>query len=210
MIAQDRWIWLVVLLAACGGTKTEDTNHDGFADGVYPPNNVTVITPTKPTGWVAGTVVDFNTQVALVGAHLTLFGAGIPLETQTDALGAFSFGPVPASTYSLRAQVTGYTEAFFTNVTVPSASGNFPVQDSSVFVGPIGLLPTTASFSVDVVSSAGLPVPRAHVTVETQVRFFADAAARSSFVASADADLNGRATITGLPDIFGLSPRLER
>lgn len=203
-------ILLAVFLAsasACGGTKTEDANKDGFADGVYPPNNVTVITPTRPTGWVSGSVVDFNTGVAIVGAHLTLSGAGLTQETLTDALGGFVFGPVPASRYSVRANVADYTEALFPSVELPNAAGTFHVQDSSVILGPIGLLPTTGSFSVDIVSSSGAPVPRAHVTVETQVRFFENTTPRFSAVASADADLNGRATVGGLPNIFELSPR---
>ena len=49
---------LVGLLAACSGDEPVDADGDGIADGIQVPNNVTVVVPTRPTGYVAGEVRD--------------------------------------------------------------------------------------------------------------------------------------------------------
>ncbi len=194
-------------LLACGSSP-DDADGDGFADGVYAPNNVTVVTPVKPVGHVIGTVVDFTTGVPIPGAQVALVGAGLSLAFTTDGQGAFQFGPVPATRYALRTAVAGYEEALVTAVDVPAAAGDFPLDNASVFVGPIGLLPTSGELTVQLISDRGAPVAGAGVSIETAVRFFLDGAARSSVVRRGETDPTGKVTLTGLPDIRALPPRL--
>lgn len=194
-------------LAACGSTP-EDTDGDGYADGVYAPNNVTVVTPVKPTGFVTGAVVDFTTGVPLPGASVSLTGGGQLLTVTADAQGAFVFGPLPATRYAVRVTVGGYDDALLTQVDIPSAAGDFPTENTSVFVGPIGLLPTTGQLVVQLVSDRGVPVAGARVAVETAVRYYVDGVARSSSVRRGETDPTGRLALTNLPDVRALPPRL--
>jgi hypothetical protein len=196
-----------VALAACGSTP-EDTDGDGYADGVFAPNNVTVVTPVKPTGFVTGAVVDFTTGVPLPGASISLTGGGQLLTVTADAQGAFVFGPLPATRYALRVTVGGYDDALLTQVDIPAAAGDFPTENASVFVGPVGLLPTTGQLVVQLVSDRGVPVAGARVAVETAVRFYVDGTARSSSVRRGESDPTGRLALTNLPDVRALPPRL--
>lgn len=193
-------------LAACGSTP-EDGDGDGFADGVYAPNNVTVVTPVKPLGHIGGALVDFTTGVPLPGAAVTLAGAGLSLAAQTDASGSFLFGPIPATRYALRVAVTGYEDALVT-ADIPVAAGDFPIDNASVFVGPIGLVPTTGQLVLQLVSDRGVPVAGARVAVETAVRFYVDGAARGTAVRRGESDPTGKVSLTGLPDVRALPPRL--
>lgn len=199
-------------LAALGapgcGSSAEDTNGDGFADGVYAPNNVTVVTPVKPTGHISGVIVDFTTGVPLPGATVALTGAGLAVTAAADAQGAFVFGPIPATRYALRISVSGYEDALLAAVDVPTSAGDFPVNGSSVFVGPVGLLPVTGTLDLQIISDRGAPVAGARVAVETAVRYYLDGAARGTSVRRGETDAAGRVSIAALPDVRALPPRL--
>lgn len=193
-------------LAACGSTP-EDADGDGYADGVYAPNNVTVVTPVKPLGHVGGAVLDFTTGVPIPGASVALSGAGLALAAQTDAQGNFLFGPIPATRYALRIAVSGYEDALVT-ADIPLAAGDFPLDNASVFVGPVGLVPNTGEVTLQLISDRGVPVAGAQVAVETAARFFLDGVARGSTVRRGESDPTGRVVITSLPDVRALPPRL--
>jgi hypothetical protein len=193
---------------ACG-TSPEDTNGDGIADGVFAPNNVTVVTPTKPTGFITGTVYDFTTNLPIAGAQVAIWGAGVTQTSATDSSGAFSFGPIPAARYGARIEAGGFADASISAIEIPSAAGNFPVERGAVVVGPIGLLPTTGTFAVQVISERGEPVRGARVAAETAVRWFQDGAPRGTVIGRGESDPFGYAEITGLIDYRGLPPRLE-
>jgi len=199
---------LGLALASCGGSAAEDADGDGFADGVYAPNNVTVVTPVKPTGHVAGVVLDFTTGLPLPGAQVALTGGGQALLGTTDGQGAFVFGPIPSTRYAVRVTVGGYSDALVTAVEIPSAAGQFPVENASVFVGPIGLMPTGGELAIQLVSDRGVPVSGAQVMVETAARYYLDGSARGSVVGRGETDAAGRVTITALPDVRALPPRL--
>ena len=195
------------LLAACS-TDLEDSNADGVADGVYEPNNVTVVSPSRPRGFVAGQLLDGTTGLPLPGATVAVFGGGVTGEQATDANGQFSFGPLEAGArFSLHAERQGYTDATLTGLTIDDAAGNFPTENGALFVGPIGLLPTTGQFRVQVIAEAGVPVAGAEVVVETAVRYYERSAPRGSMFASATTDGDGMATVSGLPNVWGLPPR---
>jgi hypothetical protein len=75
------------------------------------------------TGVVTGTVIDQNSQEALIGATVTVVGTS--LGAATDAEGKFRIANIPTGSYNLKATLVGYKtlEKFNVNVT----SGNINV-----------------------------------------------------------------------------------
>jgi hypothetical protein len=178
----------------CGSNKVDD---------------VTTVNGTAPTGFVAGSVLDMSTGLPLPGARVQVFGAGISSDTMTDSSGNFQVGPVAAgASFTVHLSAANYADAVIHDQVIPSAAGNFPVSNGGAFVGPIGLLPTSGKFAVDVVSDSGAPVASAKVTIETAVRYFDQDVAKDTVLASANTDANGHAVVTGLPDVWSLPPRL--
>lgn len=199
---------LLALTWACGSSP-EDNDNDGFADGVFEPNNVSVITPVKPTGWISGSVFDATTGLPLAGATVGVLGAGVAVEVSADAAGNFQAGPLPAASYAVRISAGGHADALISQAIIPSAAGNFPIEDASLSLGSIGLLPTTGGFAIQLVSESGEPVSGARVSAETAVRWLLDGAARGTQVVTAESDANGRVELEGLVDLWLLPPRLE-
>lgn len=155
--------------------------------------------PTRPLGFVAGQVHDHISEMPLEGVQVVVFGGGISSEVLTDAAGQFSIGPVAAGArFALSLTAVGYVSTDLRGLLIPAAAGNFPTDNAAVFVGPIGLVPDTGRFDVDVVDSSGSPVAGAEVVVETGP---SSIGASSDLVrARAISDANGRASFSGLPD----------
>ena len=201
---------LVGLLAACSGDEPVDADGDGIADGIQVPNNVTVVVPTRPTGYVAGEVRDAVSGEGLAGVRVSLFGGGVEGEATTGDDGSYAFGPIAAGAgFSLRFARDGYARATLSGLSIDDAAGNFPTQNGALFAGILSLLPTTGSFAVQVFAEDGLPVSGAAVTVETAAGWFHDGAARGSGHGTASTDGEGLGRVSGLPDVFALPPRLE-
>lgn len=213
-MAFSRWLLLTSILAipalGCSSDEGTDADGDGIADGVQEPNNVTVIAPTKPTGYVAGEVRDASTDRPLEGATVKLLGGGIEGEGTTDAAGAFRLGPIAAgATFAVRITAPGKVEANVTGLSIDDAAGNFPTQNGALYVGPVALLSDDGHFSVMVVSEDGVPVDGAQVAIETAASHLLAGAARGSGVARAETNADGLAEVTGLPNVFTLPPRQE-
>lgn len=197
------------LVAACASDPTDD-NGDGVADGILQPNNVSVITPTRPRGHVAGQIVDGLTGRPLAGATVKLFGGALTGELTTDATGDFQFGPLSAGArFTIRVTAPNHTEAALPDLVIDDAAGNFPTDNGALWVGPIGLVPTTGRFSVQVVGETGDPVQNARVTMESAIAWFDGERARGSVARAGTTDADGRVTVEGLPDVWSLPPRRE-
>ena len=198
---------LSLCLLACG-TDLSDEDGNGVADGILTPNNVSVITPTTPRGYVAGQILDANTKQPLSSANIRLFGGGIDVPLETDQDGYFQHGPVPSgSLYSVNVSKTGYTEATLTGIFINPSAGDFPLDNGGVFLGPISLIPSDGTVSVQVVSYTGQPISGAQVTVETSVAYYSSTSARGTTVSEGATDENGLATVAGLANLINLPPR---
>lgn len=138
-----------VLVAACGGKS-------GPAQ--------TQVVPSTPTGTVWGEVVDASGQTPLSGVSVSLAVGESAMTAKTGTDGTFKFTNVPAGG---RAAVTltmkGYTQATVA-FNVPATAGNFPVDGSGAYVGPIALFPATGVLHVQVVGYDGTLIDGAAVT----------------------------------------------
>ncbi len=198
-----------VALVACG-SDPEDTNGDGVADGIVLPNNVTVVTPTNPRGYVAGQILDGTTREPLSGAKVTLFGGGLVGEQTTDAAGHFQFGPIASGArFSVEISSRGFTSATLGNLIIEDSAGDFPTDNGALYVGPIALMPIGGSLTVQIVSDEGVPVQGAALTVESALAYFNGGNARGSVVAKGTSGADGSATVMGLPNVWALPPRQE-
>lgn len=212
MRTSGRLISIVMLsLAACSSDDPTDADGDGISDGVLDPNNVTVVAPTRPQGFIAGEVWDATADRPLDGVRVRVVGGGVAADpVTTGAEGEFGFGPISAgAAFALHADKADFSTASIPNLTIDDAAGNFPTINGAIFVGPIGLLPTTGTFDVQVVGSDGAPVPGAEVTIETSLAFLLGETAVGSAHAVGMTDPDGRATIEGLPNVRRLPPRFE-
>ena len=197
------------LIAGCGEELT-DANGDGVADGVVAPNNVTIVTPSRPMGHVAGSILIATTGAPLSGARVVLFGGGLVGEVTTDGTGHFQFGPIAAGArFSLEISASGHTSATITNLTIEDAAGNFPTDNGALFVGPIALMPIGGTFSMQVLSDDGAPVSGAAIAVESALAYMNGTGVRGSVVARGTSGADGTVAIAGLPNVWALPPRLE-
>ncbi len=148
----------LVALCACGSTPV-DSNGDGIADGdPRTPDSVTAVAPSTPKGKVSGRVVDAQGK-PLSGVAVLLSGSE-PATATTDATGLFSIDKVTAgSKVGLVFSLDGYAPAWASAV-VPGSTGNFPLNDGQVFVGPIGLIPVNGELGFHVVGWDGALVAK--------------------------------------------------
>ena len=210
-------IWPLLAVGAalsCGGEDLVDADGDGVADGVQDPNNVTVVTPTRPQGFVAGDLRDALNDEPLTGVRVELALGGLPEGIDpvftTDASGTFRYGPLPAgAAFTLGFTADGYAPVRLSDLVIDDTAGDFPTINGALYVGPLYLLRTEGRFSVQVVSQEGARVAGAEVTVETAASYLWADAPRGSASGRATTDAQGLATVTGLPDAWSLPPRLE-
>ena len=129
----------------------------------------------------------------------------------TDANGQFAVAKVPAGTFNMSLAQMGYVTAQITGQ-LSGAIGNFPVANPQTTVQPIGLFPSTGSFTVYVVDETGAPVPSLKLSALTSVR---EAVYNSGtpfgegqYEVSATTGMDGSAMFTGLPVVGGLAPNV--
>jgi hypothetical protein len=172
-------------------------------------NNQNSVMNTKPLGYVAGQVTNGVTSLPVMGASVQLTGGGLTNQATTDDKGAFSFGPIAAGAmFALHVTADGMVDAMIPSLQIADAAGNFPTENGALYVGPIALLPSTGKFSVQVVSQAGSPVPKANVTIETLVRYVLGGAAKDTAIGTSMTDTDGLASVANLPDVRALPPHL--
>jgi len=198
---------LSLLTLACG-SDLSDEDGNGVADGILTPNNVSVITPTTPRGYIAGQILDANTQQPLNSANVRVFGGGIDIPLETDKDGYFQHGPIASGAiYSINISKVGYAKVTLSGYSIPTSAGDFPLDNGGTFVGPIGLIPTDGALSVQVVSYSGQPISGAQVTAETSVSHYVGNSSRGTTIGNGTTDENGLATVAGLANLLNLSPR---
>ena len=185
-----RTSWMVAALVIAGGCS----------QGVSVDNG-------NPSGTVAGVVVDATSEAPLMGATVTVIAGDKTQTATTDMNGQFAVGKVPSGTFIMTVAQMGFVSAQLTDV-LPGSVGNFPVNNPQRTIGPIGLFPSTGTFSVRVVDETGAAVAGLKITGRTGVRqvVFDNGAAvgQGAFEVSATTGMDGSATFSGLPTYAGL------
>jgi hypothetical protein len=185
--------WLAAGLWACGSD-----------------NQPLQIQNSKATGSVGGIVLNAATRAPLAGAQVVLVAGGVaaPAAT-TDATGAFSFTNVSAGEVAVTISLDGYLSAML-HGTLQGAQ-EFPVDNTVLTFGPIGLVPSTGSFQALVQFDDGSPASGLQLTARTGLRFYdlgdgasADNAAAQVTTVNATTDGTGLVQFTGLPDFAAL------
>lgn len=188
-------VLLGALVSACGGDGSTDLN------------NVNVVTPTSPMGFVGGTIVSAVDDTPISGAQISVFGGGVSGSATTDGKGQFSVGPIAAgAAFSVSVTADGFAEATMSGLTIDDTAGNFPTANGSLFVGPVGLVPLGGNYSVQVVDDTGAPIQNAQVTFEASPRFVINGANAGSITARVMSDVDGLAKTNMLPNIRQLPP----
>ncbi len=161
----------------------------------------------NPTGTVAGIVVDASSEAALAGATVSIVAGDKTLSATTDMNGQFAVGKVPAGTFIMTVAQMGFVSAQITDM-LGGAVGNFPVSNPQRTVGPIGLFPSSGTFTVHVVDETGAPVPGLKLSARTGVREVVynngQPIGAGAFEVSAMTAMDGGATFMGLPVYAGL------
>jgi hypothetical protein len=163
-----------------------------------------------PSGSVGGIVVDAVTRAPIEGATLSVLAGGDSFDAQTtDATGTFSFDDVPAGDVLVSvAGPEGSTyQAALIRDTMPAAAGEFPIS-GSLTLGPIGLVPMSASFTARVLDLSGRPVSDYTVTARTFAQWVDISSGtgvnRGEIVMQATTDGSGYLSLSPFPDFFAL------
>lgn len=209
---------MVLALAACA--PKEDANGDGIADGIREPNSVSQVAPSNPIGTVSGTVVNAN-GLPIDGAEVKLVlgtGDGSTFTSNTNSQGAYSFAKIPAGSQGqLFISKTGFAPGR-SYVIVPSAAGNFPINDANANGGTTVLVQLSSTLKFQIYNAAGRAARGAKVGVEVSNSAyvtnntntgFGGFAASGSFSTSGEVDESGLLTISSLPD-FGELARINQ
>ncbi|MFL5321898.1 MAG: carboxypeptidase-like regulatory domain-containing protein [Myxococcaceae bacterium] len=194
-------------LAACG---PQDANGDGIADGIRTPDTVTEVAPSTPVGTVSGQVLNSRFQ-GLAGVDVTLNVGAVgttdsTMKASTDADGFYAFKGVPAQTQILITMSKAGFGSARTQVVVPGAAGNFPINNGNAQASPFVLTELNGSVKFLVVSSGGRPAKGAKATLEAwpaalELSTFSSGygAARGTTVVDATAGDDGMVTFSGIP-----------
>lgn len=191
----------VPLAASCGGDETLG------------------VTNVSPSGSVGGIVLDAATMLPVAGARVTVVAGGqiLPESGQavTDAKGYFAVNKVPAGSLIVRVapQKAGTHAAVDIPAVLPNAAGEFPLANSTLSLGPIGLVPLTTKqngFRVQLVTPDGGGVPANNpVFLRAPLAYVdfssGDPKARGNLVVEAKTTASGLVTFAGMPDYAKLA-----
>lgn len=162
------------------------------------------IESAQAMGTVGGLVLSAVTREPLAGANVTLLAGGVPSSMATDATGTFSFAQVPSGYVSIVIEHDEYLSALLSGYLL--GAGEYPVDNASLTMGPVGLIPSSGTFSAMLVFEDGTPAGGITVTARTGIRFYdytgLDYYSQAGQVTtvSAETDATGLVTFTGLPD----------
>ncbi len=194
---------LVVGLIVLGGCSDGDTKLD---------EHLTVANVT-PTGSVGGMILDATDDSPLGGVEVLVVAGDLQVTDTTDGSGLFEVTNVPASgpvlvTFRKAGYLSGDLVAQFTN-----AAGDFPVNNATVTVGPVGMLPSDGDFTVYVFDENGRPAQGHLLTLTTGVRFFNYQAGTpinsGSVTVTAQVGGSGMATFFSIPDFWSLGAKAD-
>jgi hypothetical protein len=169
---------------------------------------------TSPRGSVGGIVVDAATRAPLAGVEVSLLAGGelfAPVVTEEDGL--FGFDRVPAGVVLVSLAAPGGYQGTYLRGELPAAAGDFPTGNSTLTLGPVGLVPLDGSFSLRVLDANGRPVSGYAVTARHFVQWVdltsGAGASRGEVVATVTTDNAGYALFSSFPDFFRLGPSVN-
>ncbi|MFH2006342.1 MAG: carboxypeptidase-like regulatory domain-containing protein [bacterium] len=188
-----------LVATGCGGDNAIDENLS--------------VNDVAPTGSVGGQVLNATDDRPLAGASVRIIAGDFTTTTTTDGSGIFSISEVPASgpvliiitaSSFLSAEVIG---------TFNNAAGNFPVNNATLTVGPIGLEPSNGFFSLYVFDENGMPAVGHEISLTTNTRFLmydnGQPVDQGEHTVSGLVGTNGLITFTGIPDYWALGGKVD-
>jgi len=170
-------------------------------------NEHVTVTNANPRGSVGGMVLDGTTEAAIptdTEVRVQVLAGGAVLTGTVDENGYYLIQDVPASgNVQVFIEADGYLSAQvqgqFTN-----SAGDFPVDSAILSLGAIGLIPSTGSLTVKLVTDKGLPVGSVDLTLSTELRFLVWQAGQplptGQVTLHGTTDSDGMVTFDGLPD----------
>jgi len=166
-------------------------------------------------GSVGGIVVKAEDQKALAGVTITVIAGGKAYPAageapvKTDAQGVFHINNIPAGNIivRLKAPSTAYHSVDIA-ANIVNAAGNFPLANSTLTIGPIGLIPmvtsATGAFKVLLVSAEGSQAPGIKAYLRANVAYVDFStpapAARGTIVSDSTSDNTGYLSFKDIPD----------
>ncbi|HEV8304822.1 MAG TPA: TonB-dependent receptor [Gemmatimonadales bacterium] len=109
----------------------------GVASTLDRSGQILLVTGSRQTGSVSGTILDAATAAPLAGVSVILVGTRLTAETQAD--GRYTIAEVPPATYRLRARLLGYTPAD-TSIAVQDGQAtvvNFQLRRGAIELNPV-------------------------------------------------------------------------
>ncbi|MDY0003297.1 MAG: carboxypeptidase-like regulatory domain-containing protein [Polyangia bacterium] len=191
----------VALGAACGDDGTSRFDE-----------NITVQN-VSPVGSVGGLVLDAENDRPLGGVAVRIVSGGFSASATTDASGVFAIQGVPANDVVLATfEKGGYLSAQQMGAFV-NAAGNYPLDNASLTLGPVGLISSTGTLSLYVFDEMGRPASGHELILTTRTRYleYLDGAPedKGSINSSALVGSSGLVRFTGLPDYLTLGRKLD-
>jgi Carboxypeptidase regulatory-like domain len=186
--------------AACGGG--DETLNENL-----------VVEPVTPMGSVGGQILDATDDRPLVNASVSIVTGDFSVSTTTDGSGLFSVSDVPASgPVLILVNGVGALSADTTAVFTPAA-GDYPMNNATLTVGPIGLEPSSGSFSLYVYDENGRPAAGHVISITTSTKWLQYNTSmpvdRGSVTEFATVGSNGLVTFTDLPDYWALGGKVN-
>ena len=189
---------------SCGGEEATDS-----ALGV---NNV------SPLGSVGGIVLQADSLKPLKGVKIIIIAGGKSYPpsdgeaVETDSEGIFAVKDIPAGNILIKMSAPSGYQGVTLRQTIPNAAGEFPLANSTLSIGPIGLLPlaTAASaFRVQLVKEDGSAASKitAHLRSAMSYVDFSNGTpvARGIHSVQATTNTQGKASFANMPDFDKLA-----
>lgn len=178
------------------------------------------VSNVSPEGSVGGLVIDAATLGAMEGASVTVIAGGRILPSAdgaatTNEKGYFSVEDVPAGDLILQVVPKDPESHKSVNISavLPNAAGEFPLANSTLTMGPIGLLPITkkeAPFKVQLITPDGAPAPaniKAFLRANVAWVDFSGTTPQpfGTVVVSSASDNSGALNFVGMPDFNAMA-----
>ena len=208
-VQNNRWVVALALLALpasqlfCGG------DDESQSLGV---NNV------SPLGSVGGIVLQADTMKPLKGVKITIIAGGKTYPAadgtavETDTAGIFAVNDIPAGNILVKMSAPGGYQGVTLRQTIPNSAGEFPLANSTLSIGPIGLLPLATeaqAFRVLLVTPDGAQAPNITAYLRSGMSYVdfssGNPVARGTHVVSAKSNNQGKAAFATMPDFNKLA-----
>ncbi len=203
---ESRWL---VALAMLMLPASQISCGDEATDNSLGVNNV------SPEGSVGGLIVDAVTLNGIKNVTVAVLAGGkvYQAKAKTDANGQFSVEKVPAGALIVR--ITPATESKYLPVniaaTLANAAGDFPLANSTLTIGPVGLVPkaaATEAFRVQILTPDGAPAQNVTATLTASVKYVdyktGNPQSKGNTTVSAKTGGSGVVKFTGMPNFKSL------